>query len=162
MIALCHLAWSGVWQRPQQLLSRLASERDVLFVETYCSDVTNSEIRYRQAEGQPRITVLQMHLPASRWPDGDFIDRERRHLLQGFQSEHPRFRAPVLWFNDPMAVTAFAGHLGECAIVYDCMDELSQFLGAPPGLVKRERELVRRADVVFLRRPENARQATSA
>lgn len=149
LVAFCHLSWHGVWQRPQQLLSRLAHERDVLFVETYCSDVDVSETRLESPPGHPRVTVLAMHLPAARWPDGVFIDRERRRLLQEYQEIDPRFAAPVLWFNDPMAVTAFAGHANEVAIVYDCMDELSQFRGAPPELVQRERELLRRADVVF-------------
>lgn len=60
-----------------------------------------------------------------------------------------RFREPILWFYDPMAVTAFAGWLGEQLIVYDCMDELSQFKGAPPELAGRERALLAVADVVF-------------
>jgi UDP-galactopyranose mutase len=34
-------------------------------------------------------------------------------------------------------------------VVYDCMDELSAFAGAPPELRQRELELFRRADVVF-------------
>jgi hypothetical protein len=35
------------------------------------------------------------------------------------------------------------------AIIYDCMDELSLFKGAPPELLGHESELLRRADVVF-------------
>jgi UDP-galactopyranose mutase len=34
-------------------------------------------------------------------------------------------------------------------VVYDCMDELSAFLGAPPDLPLREKQLMRDADVVF-------------
>jgi glycosyltransferase involved in cell wall biosynthesis len=60
-----------------------------------------------------------------------------------------QFENAVQWFYDPMAVTAFAGHLGERAMVYDCMDELSKFRGAPPELLEREQELLARADVVF-------------
>jgi glycosyltransferase involved in cell wall biosynthesis len=60
-----------------------------------------------------------------------------------------RFDDAILWFNDPMAVTAFAGQLGESLVVYDCMDELSQFKGAPPALIEREYELLEVADVVF-------------
>ncbi len=48
-----------------------------------------------------------------------------------------------------MAVTAFAGHMNEMATVYDCMDELSKFKGAPPALVDREQQLLAKADVVF-------------
>jgi UDP-galactopyranose mutase len=42
-----------------------------------------------------------------------------------------------------------AGSLEPSAIVYDCMDELSAFLGAPPELLERERELLDRAGAVF-------------
>lgn len=151
IIAICHLSWDWVWQRPQQFLSRHAATHPLMFVETYCSDVEESHLQLRILEENRSITILQMHLPASRWHDGDFIDRERRRLLQ--QLLHTPvglgFQRPILWINDPMAVTAFAGHLGESMIVYDCMDELSQFHGAPEGLIEREEQLVRCADVIF-------------
>ena len=53
-----------------------------------------------------------------------------------------------------MATIAFAGEMNERAIVYDCMDQLSQFRGAPPELVRRERELLAMADVVFAGGPK--------
>ena len=56
-----------------------------------------------------------------------------------------------------MAVTAFAGHMGEQAIVFDCMDQLSQFKGAPKELLRRERELLAIADVVFAGGPKIGR-----
>lgn len=150
MIAFCHLPWDGVWQRPQQFLSRLASAHPVLFVECHCRSVPHSTLRGYTPAAHPNVTVLQMLLPAARWRDGAFIDAERRRLLEAFRrGDLGRFDDPVLWFNDPMAVTAFAGQCGERAIVYDCMDELSQFRGAPAELLAREDELVRRADVVF-------------
>jgi glycosyltransferase involved in cell wall biosynthesis len=63
-----------------------------------------------------------------------------------------------------MAVTAFAGHMGERAIVFDCMDQLSQFRGAPKELVRRERELLAIADVVFAGGPKigNAKRPYNA
>lgn len=150
IVVFCHLSWDGVWQRPQQFLSRLARTHPVLFVETYCSDVSRSTVRQHAAPGHAGVTVLQMHLPAARWSEGAFIDAERRRLLQNFlRNEGRPFAHPVLWFYDPMAVVAFAGHCQERAIIYDCMDELSQFRGAPPELVTRERQLLAVADVVF-------------
>ncbi len=68
-----------------------------------------------------------------------------------------RFNDPVQWFYDPMAVTAFAGHMDEAAIVFDCMDQLSQFKGAPKELIRRERELLSKADVVFAGGPKIGR-----
>lgn len=151
IVAFCHLSWDWVWQRPQQFLSRLAHRHPLLFVETHCMDIPAGETVLRVVEGPADITILRVHLPASRWHDGAFIDYERRRLvLEVLAGElHGRFERPVLWFNDPMAVTAYAGWLGERAIVYDCMDELSQFKNPPPGLLDRERALLTFADVVF-------------
>jgi hypothetical protein len=151
LICFCHLGWDWVWQRPQQFLSRLAQRRPVLFVETYCREVATSTFTARTPANHPNVTVLEMQLPAKHWGNGAFIDRERRRLLREFLTAdfEGRFAHPVLWFYDPMAVTAFAGHLNERAIVYDCMDELSQFKDAPPALLARERELLQCADVVF-------------
>src|SRR5688572_5219224 len=151
IIAFCHLGWDWVWQRPQQFLSRFAQHHCVLFVETYRTDVDTTRVDLRTPEGHPNVVVMQTHLPASRWDDGAFIDAERRRALRAVLAAELRgqFEGPLLWFYDPMAVTSFARQLGERAIVYDCMDELSQFKGAPPALIERERKLLAVADVVF-------------
>lgn len=151
IIAVCHLSWDWVWQRPQQFLSRLAKTHPVLFVETHCTQTPVTYTRTRTARGHPGVTIIEMHLPADHWADGSFIDLERRRVLQDRLAGefNGRFDNAILWFNDPMAVTSFAGHLGEQLIVYDCMDELSQFRGAPPALIKREHDLVLKADVIF-------------
>jgi UDP-galactopyranose mutase len=43
----------------------------------------------------------------------------------------------------------FTRNLKPVAVVFDCMDELSAFKGAPEALRFHERELLKRADVVF-------------
>lgn len=151
VIAICHLGWDWVWQRPQQFLSRLAKRHPLLFVETHRTPHHDSFTRTRPAQNHPEVTILEVHLPAGRWGDGAFIDAERRRILQHRLTHElaGRYDEAILWFNDPMAVTAYAGHLGESMIVYDCMDELTQFNGAPPEMVTRERELIGLADVIF-------------
>ena len=54
----------------------------------------------------------------------------------------------MLWYYTPMAL-AFSAHVTAGVTVYDCMDELSAFRGAPPELVEREVELMCRANLVF-------------
>lgn len=54
----------------------------------------------------------------------------------------------VLWYYTPMAL-AFSTHLKPKLTVFDCMDELSAFKGAPQAMKDRESELLRRADLVF-------------
>jgi UDP-galactopyranose mutase len=44
----------------------------------------------------------------------------------------------------------FSRHVHPEITVYDCMDELSNFVGAPPKLLSLERELFERANVVFV------------
>lgn len=151
IIAICHLGWDWVWQRPQQFLSRLAKRHPVLFVETHRTPNHESFTRTRPAQNHPEVTILEVHLPAGRWGDGAFIDAERRRVLRDRLAGEfgGRYADAILWFNDPMAVTAYAGHLDEAMIVYDCMDELTQFNGAPFEMVTRERELVGLADVIF-------------
>ncbi len=158
IIVHSHLGWDWVWQRPQQFLSRLSKMHRVLFIEgpVPTNGLERAETALREVADFPNIIVLQMKIPAARWSDGAWVDKERRRLVQSLLAGPlaKTFAVPVQWFYDPMAVTAFAGHLGERAIVYDCMDELSLFRGAPPELVRRERELLAVADVVFAGGPK--------
>jgi UDP-galactopyranose mutase len=73
----------------------------------------------------------------------------QRSLLEGLLSERRiDVDQAVLWYYTPMALP-FSRHLSPRATVYDCMDELSAFKGAPPELREREDELFSRADLVF-------------
>ena len=165
IIVHSHLGWDWVWQRPQQFLSRLSQKHRILFVEGPfpCASVAQPKAMLREVPDYPNITVLQSPFPASRWNEAHWVDEERRRLVRGVLAGPlgEEFRDPVQWFYDPMAVTAFAGQMDEIAIVYDCMDELSQFKGAPPELVKRERQLLTLADVVFAGGPKIHRAKSS-
>ena len=72
---------------------------------------------------------------------------EMRQLLDAMLSEND-IEDFVLWYYTPMA-RPFTRHLIANATVYDCMDELSAFRGAPPGLRQAESDLFSAADVVF-------------
>jgi glycosyltransferase involved in cell wall biosynthesis len=58
------------------------------------------------------------------------------------------YRDVIRWHYAPMALY-LAETCSERGVVYDCMDELSAFKGAPPELMDRERELIAQAAVVF-------------
>lgn len=153
-----HLRWDWVWQRPQQFLSRLAKRHPVLFVEEALAKdgLGKSRASIRVVENNFQLLVMQTQMPPDVFADRAERDREQRRLvveaLSGKLSA--MFARPVQWFYDPMASVPFAGRMGERAIVYDCMDELSQFRGAPPELIRRERELPNVADVVFAGGPK--------
>ena len=153
IIVHCHLRWEGVWQRPQQFLSRISKRHKILFVEGPIlhdnDDAPSFELR--PVAEYPNVTVMRTHFPASRFSNGAWVDAERLRLLKEAMNGPLRgqFDQPVQWFYDPMAAPCFIGKLGERAIVYDCMDELSQFKFAPPEIVAREKILLAAADVVF-------------
>src|ERR1043165_3725701 len=153
IIVHCHLCWDWVWQRPQQFISRLSQRHKVLFVELIAPspDLATPAARFRNPENFPNVTILTLQFPMWRWSDGKYVDAERRRIVQEFLSGPAagQFEDPVQWFYDPMAVPAFAGKMGELLTVYDCMDELSKFKCAPPEIIVREAELLKRADVVF-------------
>lgn len=79
-------------------------------------------------------------------PVVDEIGREAQLIGQFIAKNAPR--RPALWYYTPMARRATA-HIDADLIVYDCMDELSAFHGAPPEMKTCEAELFEAADVVF-------------
>ncbi|HXH29984.1 MAG TPA: glycosyltransferase [Bacteriovoracaceae bacterium] len=54
----------------------------------------------------------------------------------------------TLWYYTAMALS-FSRHLEASTVIFDCMDELSLFKGAPQSLLDMEAELLTRADVVY-------------
>ncbi|AOD16102.1 glycosyltransferase family 1 protein [Xanthomonas fragariae] len=144
LLCLSHLRWSFVYQRPQHLMARFARDFNVLFwEEPIACDEPDPWLQVRGEEGG--VHVLVPRLPAGR--EGDDAVQVQRRLLDGYLAELG-VSDLLLWYYTPMS-QSFSAHLHPRTIVYDCMDELSAFRGAPPELVQRERELLQRADVVF-------------
>ena len=153
IIVHSHLRWDFVWQRPQQLLSRLALRNHVLFVEEpiHLDDVAVARLDVSQP--MPRVHRVVPTLPAALRGDYDASIAVIRELLRGRlagdQVLGVHFARPIQWFYTPMPAPAMIGAFDERAVVYDCMDELSKFRFAPRELVDRERFLMAQADVVF-------------
>ncbi len=141
LLCFSHLRWRFVTQRPQHLMTRSAEERRTFFWEEPERDGEGDGHLEIITEG-PQLWVVRPHLP----PTGD-SDAMQCRLLDTFLAER-RISHYVRWYYTPMAL-GFTRHLSAQATVYDCMDELTGFLGAPPDLRAREKELFTVADVVF-------------
>lgn len=143
LVCLSHLRWGFVFQRPNHLMSRFARERRVFFVEepVYGEGPATMETR----EVAPQLLVCTPRLPDGLDPARAEAEQKRlmRSLMRAFDIERP-----VLWFYTPMALP-LVDDVDASQVIYDCMDELSLFHGAPPELLPRERALMDRADVVF-------------
>jgi UDP-galactopyranose mutase len=138
------LRWDFVYQRPQHLLKRGAHDRRVFFVEEPVFD--NGSMRLHVSERETNLKVVVPHLP-----DGLQSEVAKTAVLHDMVQRlivENNIHQFVAWYYTPMALD-FTRHLRPLAVVYDCMDELSAFKGAPQCLTLRERELFQIADLVF-------------
>jgi len=121
-------------------LTRFARDHRVFFIEEpfFGDDGPRFDISQRENG----LHVIQPHLP-----NGCDVDAVMNDLIAGLKADK-KIENSVVWFYTPMMIR-FADGLEPAAIVYDCMDELSMFKGAPPELIPREDELFERADLVF-------------
>lgn len=139
LICFSHLRWNFVFQRPNHLMSQCSNERRVFFLE---EPIIDQRSKLATREVTPNLYVITPHVT----PDQNPIDAQRRAVMEA--CELYDIEAPIHWYYTPMALE-FARELPSSLIVYDCMDELSAFRGAPRRLELLERELFARADLVF-------------
>ena len=145
VVAFSHLRWNFVYQRPQHLLSRLAARRPVLFIEEPEYD-PDGPARWERSSPHPNVHVFRPRTPIQ----APGFHRDQLAALEPLMAElREELRGPLLaWLYTPMALP-LARMLQPHAAVYDCMDELSLFLGAPPELLAHEAELLEYAGVMF-------------
>jgi glycosyltransferase involved in cell wall biosynthesis len=143
LLCFSHLRWDFVFQRPNHLMSRAARTSRVHFVEEPVADVTVPRLELVERDG---VTVV---IPHVRPADEVGTDQQLAALIDQLIARRG-IQRPVLWYYTPMALRWTRRlHPSAAAIVYDCMDHLAGFLGAPPSLLQLERELLERADLVF-------------
>jgi len=127
VIAGSHLRFDGVWQRPQQLLSRLAERVPVLFVEEpFAAAEERNAILERGA-----VSVLRpfRHEPGDARLDGATI-RSARDWLGS--------RRAALWLYTPMMLE-LADAFPAAPLIFDCMDDLASFFTGGRSLYERRR-----------------------
>jgi glycosyltransferase involved in cell wall biosynthesis len=124
-------------------MKRLAQERRVYFFEEPIHSPGQPALGRRMCKD--RVTVVTPYLPEDLEQAQQIT--VQRHLLR-LLCRQEEIRNPLLWYYTPMS-GQFSDHLAAEAVVYDCMDELAAFRGAPPSMVEEERKLLQRAAVVF-------------
>lgn len=141
-----HLRWDFVFQRPQHLLTRFAAQTRVFFWEEPIFDADSNTPCYVEVRPRgERINVIVPHLPAGIAHEEN--EQFQRELLAKFIEDH-ELKNYIAWYYTPMAL-GFTSEIKPVVTVFDCMDELSAFAGAPPELRAKEQELMRRAQVMF-------------
>ena len=145
LICLSHLRWDFVFQRPQHLMSRFARHRRVFFVEEPHFGVDAAAVLRTRTCEQTGVIVATPHLPErSRAEANSALAILLRTLIR-----QERIKNYIAWYYTPMALAFSSDNFAPMLTIYDCMDELSLFRGAPPELLAHEERLLRRADLVF-------------
>jgi UDP-galactopyranose mutase len=140
-----HLRWNFVYQRPQHLLSRAARNLGVFYVEEPIFSQEESGVRIHRDEACGVVVVTPI------LPEGlskDEINAAQRRVVNELLADVEPSRW-VAWYYTPMALQ-FTQHLSPNLRLYDNMDELSAFAGAPQGILDLERELMSKCDLMFV------------
>jgi UDP-galactopyranose mutase len=144
LVVFSHLRWDFVFQRPQHLMSRFSKVRRVYFVEEPLM-LQFEQPHLRLTQKQENLWVAVPCLPIS-LNESEKVEEIRKlvdELIR--QEEIENFTS---WYYTPMAIP-FTRHLEPDVVIYDCMDELSAFRGAPPELLELEQELLEMAHLVY-------------
>jgi glycosyltransferase involved in cell wall biosynthesis len=136
MVVFCHLRWEFVYQRPQHIISRMAKNQKVLLIEEPIGFNDNEKDTANFQIISENLHVLQ--------PRTSSIE-EIKNVLPQYISDT---NITIGWFYSPSFVSLLE-EFNFSAIVYDCMDELTLFKGAPAELLVQEKFLLSNADIVF-------------
>lgn len=143
LFCFSHLRWSFVYQRPQHLLSRAAQQYTVHFFEEPIFETGVSP----HLQSSVVSKGVQVHVPILP-PDlreAEIIEAQKKLLDRCLTLVGP---VTLAWYYTPMALK-FSAHLDFPVCVYDCMDELSAFAGAPREMRQLEKSLFAKCDFVF-------------
>jgi UDP-galactopyranose mutase len=145
IICFSHLRWNFVYQRPQHLMGRCQLHADVFFFEEPLQEEgVNPSLSIRRESNGVHVLTPVLPLGATQTQAVE----AQRCLLQDFLKQH-KIERFIAWYYTPMALK-FTLDFQPVLAIYDCMDELSAFQGAPPELVALERALFRRVAAVFV------------
>lgn len=142
LICFSHLRWDFVYQRPQHLLSRFSTKYPVYFIEEPIVGPFEKPILSIDKK-EDNLFIIKPHFPHAT-PHEEFIGLQKQ-LLDEFIADKTDL---LLWYYTPMALV-FSKQVKAAMVVYDCMDELSNFKFAPPQLKQLENELFNLSDIVF-------------
>lgn len=148
LIVLAHLRWGFVFQRPHQLMSRLAGRWEVWYVEEPVAGDATPHLEVRPTGDH--LTVIVPHL-AAHVDDAD----DPWQVLGPLLARHAAARqvsSPVVWLTTPMAWPAVSA-LEPACVVYDAMDDIAASRDTPHAWQDREQALLQRAALVFTAGP---------
>ncbi len=144
IICFSHLRWNFIYQRPQHLLSRWAKEAKVYYFEEpvfgkYKTNYLNTSTSIENVQIiTPHIKEGLTPADVNAYLESTIIRFIKWNKIKDF----------LLWYITPMALP-YSQNLKPKMIVYDCMEEPSNFPGDHTDIEAYEASLLNMTDVVF-------------
>lgn len=167
IVCIAPVDWEPIWNRSQQLMSRMPGSCRVLYLEppaTLLSAFKDRSLWFkwrRWAEGaRAAAENVYLYSPPVVLPFGSmfpWVNRLNQRWILFFVRRVARrlgFKNPLVWTYLPNSLPLALG-LEPGALVYDCVDEHSEFTGLidREAVLAMERDLLAGSDLVFTTAP---------
>ena len=156
IVCLSHFKWLlKLMQRPHQFMLRLSAHRKVLFVyPVSIKNLVNRAFGRKTSKNcyiNENLYVYYPYLlPSLR--NRFFLSNWLNHHLLAFQINRRMkklgFKKVISWYYFPV-FSHLTANLRSDFMVYDCMDNYSEFIGETQDTARKELELLDHADIVF-------------
>ena len=143
LVVFAAMRWCFDWQRPQQLLTRLAKHYRVFYVEEPVTTHQDAYLECTEVARGVEVLVAHTRCDAAGFHDDQFP--VMRGLLAQFMRERG-IAEPLVWLDTPAALP-LVDTLSPRGVIYDCHDDAAATSG-DAALQRREARLMRLADVV--------------
>lgn len=152
IICIGNIGWDYLWQRPQQIMSRLALNNKVIYVEEpksllrYIRSLSFSSVR--EQDNLLVFTPIGVPFGLHKY---DFFKKVNFFLLYIHLKYIVRkygLKQNILWFYN-IRMGNLIGKMNECLIIYDCVDEHSAFSGSSNKDRKQELKIIELSDIIF-------------
>ncbi len=143
IICFSSTRWDFLWQRPQQVMSRLSGNNKVLFVDHFIltggkyTPGFSGQTHLRQINSN--LFVLSIRYASKR----QFV------RIIGDVCQSLDIHRPVIWVYYPTVVSVL-DEFDYSLLCYDCVDDFRSFSWTPGSFAFNEEKLIQKSDLVFV------------
>lgn len=155
LICISSTHWRFLWQRPQQIMSRLSRYYNILYVDPPATlslgEYSGKFAQFTLGASQQLISIHSSLKVLSVYQlEGDsgqysllIADQIKRALISLRWQQQP-----LLWIYN-LAAASLIGQLGEASVVYDCVDDFTSFSWAHHDTKLWEAQIIEKSDVIL-------------
>lgn len=164
ILCISSTRWNYLWQRPQQIMSRLSKNNRVLFFD---HSFPVDYLQIREKINNPQLWAKQLKkIHSNLWVfsaihlhEGmkhyitnknlslkEYNYQIKEHALQ-YLIKKLNFKNPIIISNIPEA-TNYIKNIPNILLCYDCLDNYAAFTWADVDLLKQENKIIKKANII--------------